>query len=402
MEPYLRYLDDDNFIDWVYSPTPQSDEFWKSYLKENPKENEIVFALKEVLNGLHTEDAVISVQEKQEVLERILFRAKNSKVRTINTPGLVKRYYKYAAILVIIIASSVYIKTNMNGVEVLPFSDINITANDSIVNTQLTFGTGEQFLIEEEESTLEYNYLGNIIVNKNDTINSSVANGEHETESLNTLIIPYGRRSKITLSDGTIAHLNAGTQFIFPNKFIGDNRTVFLSGEAFFEVSHNKSMPFIVKTIEEKLFVEVLGTKFNVSAYPSDNEVLTVLTEGKVNVVECSMLRDKRTLLKPGELASWHKEDKSLNVKEVNTDHHTLWTQGLLHFESEPIVNVIKKLERFYNIHVTYGALTNDVINTSISGKLDLNDDIDVTLDNLTITMGFNFETNNNKNYMIN
>ncbi len=402
MEPYSRYLEDKYFIDWVCSPTPESNAFWESYVNENPKEKEIVHTLKNVLLNLKTEDAFISVEEKQEILERILDRTSHTQIRRLNRYSPVKKYYKYAAILIIVITSGVFVNNSIGSREALPFSDVNITAHDSIINTQLTFATGEQLLIEEEKSTIEYNHLGNIIVNQNDTINNSIANNEDEVESLNTLMIPYGRRSRITLSDGTIAHLNAGTQFVFPDKFIGAKRTVFLSGEAFFEVAHNNKRPFIVKTIEEQIAIEVLGTKFNVSAYPSDHEVLTVLTEGKVNVVEHNIFRDKRTLLKPGELASWHKGDESLDVKEVNTDHHTLWIQGLLHFESEPIVNVIKKLERFYNIRVAFGELTDEVTDTSISGKLDLNDDIEITLENLMITTGFNFETNNNKNYMIN
>ena len=243
--------------------------------------------------------------------------------------------------------------------------------------------------------------MGEVIVNQSDTINNNVANKKDEVESLNTLIIPYGRRSKITLSDGTIAHLNAGTQFVFPEKFLGDRRTVFLSGEAFFEVASNKEKPFIVKTIVEKLSIEVVGTKFNVSAYPSDQDVLTVLTEGKVNVVEKNIFKDRKTLLKPGQLASWNRGDKNINVKEVNTDNYTLWIQGLLQFESEPIVNVIKKLERFYNIEITLDELTNELVGTSISGKLDLNDDIKMTLENLMITAGFNFEKINNNKYMI-
>ncbi len=402
MEPYSRYLEDKCFIDWVFDPTPESNTFWESYIKSNPEEKEIVYALKKILLGLKTNDAIISNEEKQEVLEQILSKtnsAKTSKVKTL--PGFIKRYYKYAAIFIVIITASIFINENFVQNKKLPFSDINLTALDSITSTQLNLASGEQLLIKEAKSTIEYNDLGNIILNESDTINKNIAYSNSEKESLNTLIIPYGRHSKITLSDGTIVHLNAGTQFVFPEKFIGDKRTVFLSGEAFFEVTSNKEKPFIVKTIVEELSVEVLGTKFNVSAYPSDKEVLTVLTEGKVNVVEENILNDNKTVLKPGQLAAWNKDAESIKVKDVNTDNYTLWTQGLLYFESEPMANVIKKLERFYNIELTFDESTNKLYSTSISGKLDLNDNLKRTLENLEATAELNFEKINNRKYMI-
>ncbi len=402
MEPYSRYLEDKCFIDWVFDPTPESNTFWESYIKSNPEEKEIVYALKKILLGLKTNDAIISNEEKQEVLEQILSKtnsAKTSKVKTL--PGFIKRYYKYAAIFIVIITASIFINENFVQNKKLPFSDINLTALDSITSTQLNLASGEQLLIKEAKSTIEYNDLGNIILNESDTINKNIAYSNSEKESLNTLIIPYGRHSKITLSDGTIVHLNAGTQFVFPEKFIGDKRTVFLSGEAFFEVTSNKEKPFIVKTIVEELSVEVLGTKFNVSAYPSDKEVLTVLTEGKVNVVEENILNDNKTVLKPGQLAEWNKDAESIKVKDVNTDNYTLWTQGLLYFESEPMANVIKKLERFYNIELTFDESTNKLYSTSISGKLDLNDNLKRTLENLEATAELNFEKINNRKYMI-
>ena len=402
MEPYSRYLQDKCFIDWVYNPTPENNIFWKSYIKNNPEEKEIIYTLKNIFAGLKANDAIISNKEKQKNLERILNQINNAKTKNVKTlPSFIKRYYKYASVFILILTASIIINKNFVENKNLPFSDINLTALDSITNTQLNLGTGEQILIEETKSTIEYNDLGNIIVNQSDAINKNIAHSKVEEESLNTLIIPYGRYSKVTLSDGTIVHLNAGTQFVFPEKFIGDKRTVFLSGEAFFEVTSNKEKPFIVKTIVEELSVEVLGTKFNVSAYPSDKEVLTVLTEGKVNIVEDNILNDNKTVLKPGQLATWNKGNENIIVKGVNTDNYTLWTQGLLYFESEPILNVIKKLERFYNVHITFDELTNKLNNINISGKLDLNDDLKRTLENIEATAEFNFEKTNKRKYMI-
>ncbi len=397
MEPYSRYLEDEFFIDWVSRPTQLSDTYWESYIKENPSEKEIIYTLKEFLLSFRTKDFSLSQEEKEEILVNLL----NNTSKTIKPKvfNLRKKHYKYAAIIVVAITVSVYLK--FNKAEKLPFSNVNIAALDSITNTQLTFSTGEQHLIKEEKSIIEYNDLGSIIVNQKDTLNNNVIYKKEAVELLNTLITPYGKRSRITLSDGTIVHLNAGTEFVFPEKFLGNKRIVFLSGEAFFEVTSNKEKPFIVKTREEKLSIEVVGTKFNVSAYPSDLDVLTVLTEGKVNVVENNMLKNKKTSLIPGQLAIWNKDDENIKVKEVNTDNYTLWTQGLLYFESDSMINVIKKIERFYNIEITFDKSATRLANTSISGKLDLKDDIKKTLENLMITAKFNFEIIDNRTYII-
>lgn len=401
MEPYSRYLEDEFFIDWICNPTLESNAFWESYIHDNPSEKEIIETLEKLLQSLKTQDAVISNQEKQELLERILNETYSAKSKQPKIYSFIKAYYKYAAILIVaIVAGSFYLNKSQNSEE-LPFSNINMTALDSITNTQLTFATGEQLLIKEDKSTIRYNDLGGVVVNETDTVNNSVINKKEKLETLSTLIVPYGKRSKITLSDGTIAHLNAGTQFVFPEKFIGSKRTVFLSGEAFFEVSANKEKPFIVRTIEDKLSVEVVGTKFNVSAYPSDGEILTVLTEGKVNVVEKDVFKNRRTALIPGQLATWNKDNNQTNVKEVNTDHYTLWIEGLLYFESEPISNVIKKLERFYNINIVHDKTSSKFIDTSISGKLDLKDELKFTLENLMAITEFSFEKIDNKRYMI-
>ncbi|MBJ6366908.1 FecR family protein [Snuella sedimenti] len=400
MEPYSRYLEDSFFIEWVYKPTQDSDRFWQNYIYENPEERDVIIALKELLLSLKVEPFVISKKEKDEILRELLIKVATGK-KTGKIHYFIRRYYKYAALLLVFIAIGFLINEHFYKSTKLPFNNINIVALDSINSTRLTFGTGENVFIEEKESLIEFNGLGNIVVNQNDTISNGSRADNKEIETLNTLITPYGKRSKVALSDGTVAYLNAGTQFVFPEKFIGSKRTVFLSGEAFFEVSPNKEKPFIVQTVVDELSIEVVGTKFNVSAYPSDQDVLTVLTEGKVNVVEDNVFKKDKTFLSPGQLAVWNKEEERVKVRDVNTDNYTLWIQGLLHFESEPLFNVIKKIERFYNVEVTFNESADKLMGVKISGKLDLKEDLNKTLQNLMITADFNFEKINTRKYMI-
>ena len=401
MKLYSKYIENDLFLSWIYNPTPETTSFWQDYILKNPQEKEIINVLKEVLVDLKTEDVKLSEKEKEEIFNKLLNKIDN-KNKPNKVYNLVKRTYKYVAILVLVlIATNVVINTNFKKTDDFIFNNISETPLDSVVNanTQLILGSAEPLLIDEKKSLIEYTKQGKVVLNEKDTISSNVKN-EGKVLLFNKLIVPFGKRSKIVLSDGSVVHLNAGTKFVFPEKFVSNQRTVFLSGEAFFEVTANKEKPFVVKTIEEKISIEVLGTKFNVSAYPIDSDILTVLTEGKVVVAEKNIFRTQKTILKPGQLATWNKNNESINVKEVNTDNYTLWTSGLLYFESESIVNIVRKIERFYNVKIVFENMS-DAKNINVSGKLDLNDKIEQTLENLTITTKFKFEIINDKKYVL-
>ncbi len=401
MQLYSKYIENDSFLSWVYNSTTETNEFWEDYMLKNPEEKELIKTLKEILRGLKPEDLKLSEKEKEEIFNKLLNKI-DSKKKSNKLFYLIKSTYKYAAILILVlIVANVFVNNDSKKTDAIFFNDISETPIDSFgkTNTQLIFGSGEPLLIDEKKSLIEYTKQGFVVLNEKDTISTDIKK-EGKILLFNKLIVPFGKRSKIILSDGSVVHLNAGTKFIFPKRFTSNERTVFLSGEAFFEVTSNKEKPFIVKTIDEKVSVEVLGTKFNVSAYPIDSDILTVLTEGKVVVEEKSIFRTQKTILKPGQLATWNKNNESIDVKHVNTDNYTLWTSGLLYFESESIVNIVRKIERFYNVKIVFENLP-DAKNINVSGKLDLNDEIEQTLENLTITTEFKFEIINDKKYVL-
>ncbi|WP_339714700.1 FecR domain-containing protein [uncultured Kriegella sp.] len=171
----------------------------------------------------------------------------------------------------------------------------------------------------------------------------------------NTLTVPYGKRFDIILSDSSHVVLNSGTSLKYPVKFIkGKNREVYLTGEAFFDVAKNTEQPFIVNTNE--LNIRVFGTKFNVSAYPEDNATNTVLVEGSVGLYqEESYDSAKTTFLTPGHLASLNKKNKGISVESAETAIYTAWMTGGIIFRHVPFKNIIKKLERHYDVSIING-----------------------------------------------
>lgn len=271
------------------------------------------------------------------------------------------KVFKYAAVAVLFIAVGYIFQQGFlkNNREV-------IAPNEKIT---LQLDNGDIEIINEEGIGQIFDNQGNAIGIQNG--NQLIYNKDNNLETLvyNTLSVPYGKRSKVQLSDGTVANLNAGTSLRFPVKFIeGKNREVFVeSGEAYFDVTKDTKHPFIVHT--EEVGVMVLGTQFNVSSYPEDRDISTVLIEGVVRIYDKAEPYniETATLLKPGFKAAWNKTKDEINIEEADIEIHTAWINGKIIFKHIPFSHIIKKLERHYNVEIINNdeALGKDLITAS-------------------------------------
>ena len=169
---------------------------------------------------------------------------------------------------------------------------------------------------------------------------------------------PYGEKSKVVLSDGTVVWLNAGSTLKYSNKFNTANRKVELNGEGYFEVRRNEKLPFFVKT--KDLQLQVLGTKFNFRDYPEDHEVVVSLLEGKVELNNL-LKKEKEAILAPDERAILNKTNGRMTVETVTASNASQWTDGYLFFDEELLPDIVKELERSYNVTIR---IANDSLNT--------------------------------------
>ncbi len=172
------------------------------------------------------------------------------------------------------------------------------------------------------------------------------------TVQMNTLRVPRGGEYKLTLSDGTKVWLNAETELTYPVAFAGDHRTVKLQGEAYFDVTHNPEKPFIVESGNQ--CIEVLGTSFNVSAYQTDEQIVTTLVEGKVNVSVEQNHQMKSVVLRPEEQLVNELESNELKVYEVDTYTYTSWKDGRFVFRNETLEHMMTQLARWYQVDVIF------------------------------------------------
>lgn len=161
-------------------------------------------------------------------------------------------------------------------------------------------------------------------------------------------IAPNGQKSQLVLADGTKVYLNSGTILRYDNRFGKQNRKIELAGEAYFEVTRNEKIPFIIYTSDVE--VRVLGTKFNVMAYPDEPSIETTVTEGTVNVKERS--GDQSLIITANQKASYTKTKKTLISRVVNPVTFTSWKENILYFDNENFENVISKLERWYDVSI--------------------------------------------------
>ena len=182
------------------------------------------------------------------------------------------------------------------------------------------------------------------------------------TDSLE-IVAPIGSRTIVQLSDGTEVHLNYGSRIKYPQKFSGNTREVILSGEGFFDVTHNPAKPFIVKTA--KLNVKVLGTSFNVMAYPDKDEVEATLVKGKV-VLEQNEGAQTKTIgsMVPGQHVSYNVKTGAVYSSQGNIEKYTSWKDGKLIFEDALITQVAEKLSRMFNVDIEVSDDIKDYIYT--------------------------------------
>ena len=168
-------------------------------------------------------------------------------------------------------------------------------------------------------------------------------NGKVTKSVLHTVEVPVGGEFDLTLADGTRVWLNSDTKFRFPTYFSGETREVYVEGEAYFAVSKDAEHPFIVHTGGAR--VKVLGTEFNLCAYPEER-VVTTLAKGKVEVADGTC----KVCLQPGEQAIYNKSVNNIEVRKVDVTLYSSWLKGVFEFENMSLREIGKQLSRWYGV----------------------------------------------------
>lgn len=346
--------------------TPEETNEVIAYYKKNQLTDD--FPTVEDIQALLTETPKMDEQTANDIFLNILSASKEDET-TIELSPQKSNFRKYiaiaASVVVLLGIGFVYQKENFKA---KPEQKFDFKSTDIVLQLE----NGNTQIISENNKVEVRDADGNVVGNQDGDKIVYDDNSDLETVTYNTIKIPYGKKFKLQLSDGTLVHLNSGTTLKYPVKFIaGENRQVFLDGEAFFDVAKDKKHPFIVNA--DALNIRVLGTHFNVSNYPEDTATDVVLVEGSVGMYRSNEEFDaaKNTILKPGYKGSFNRENAFISTKPVITDIYTSWINGGLTFRNMTFKNIITKLERRYNVTIINKneKLANEKFNASFSDE---------------------------------
>ena len=216
--------------------------------------------------------------------------------------------------------------------------------------------------------------------------------GTSNNETYTTVTTTRGQNSKIILPDSSVVWVNSGTTLSYNTNFASARRDIKLVGQAYFQIARNKEIPLVVSC--NNLKVKVLGTRFDVSAYPNDSHISVVLESGKVelsNVIDKSLAYT----MKPGEMAEYAPENQKLVVRKDYNSKLTSWKDGILVFKDDLMYEVFKRLERRYNIDIE---VKDDKINKLVFNATIVNENIEEVLELIKYSCAINYTITSSRN----
>lgn len=279
--------------------------------------------------------------------ENVLKRVKRGRGRQIGF----RYWWKYAALFILPLGVALVLWQGMKNepVEVhRQFSAVSRPGGERAIlklydgKTVMLDSTLKSSLIAREANVrieMDSNHL--LRYSSHDSVGMANVNKNNE------LIIPKGGEYQVVLADGTKVWLNSASRLIYPQSFVGKERRVVLSGEAFFDVAHDAERPFIVET--SRMNVKVLGTRFNVNDYDDNEEVSTTLVNGSVEIVSGGQQAFR---LIPGEQA--YGKENELEKREVNVRLYTSWIDGKFLFNNTELEEIAKQISRWYDVEIFF------------------------------------------------
>lgn len=197
------------------------------------------------------------------------------------------------------------------------------------------------------------------------------------------VIAGYGEKAEVVLPDGSRVWINSGSKITYNDEFNRKQRPVYLEGEAYFEVTKDKERPFIVKT--ESMFVEALGTSFNIRSYSEDQQAFAVLIEGKIKVSASG----QEQILSENQRAIFNKSTQTLTTDMVRSGDFVQWKSGNLYFDNQSFEDIARTLSRIFNVDIQFAS--DKLRSIRFSGTLGMSS-IRNTLDILSLTSPMRYE----------
>ena len=306
--------------------------------------------------------------------------------RTVRFPS--RRVLRYAAaiLLPVLVAGGAWLFLLKPDIQTL--ADLDEVIRPGSQRAVLILSDGGRVTLDDDHSPSQISEGGTVIMNEQQVLDYfSEEQAPGSAMVYNELRTPRGGGYQLKLADGTRAWLNAGSSLKYPVSFQGSSREVILEGEAYFEVTPSDH-PFIVHS--GNMDVRVLGTTFNISAYPDEDAFMTTLVEGKVSVEVFSDEGITAMELAPNDQATVEPSASVITITEVNPSYYTSWMRGKIEFNNENLDMVMKQLARWYDFD--YRFENPEAMGYHFTARLDRDASISSILEMLEMTTRVNFE----------
>ncbi|MFA4869628.1 MAG: FecR domain-containing protein [Pedobacter sp.] len=302
----------------------------------------------------------------------------------LNLNKTVKLWPRIAAAVAIllIVGSGIIFYIDKTDKESIAYTDV---VSPGSVGATLTLANGKKIKLDDAANG-ELAKESGIIISKTASgqIIYEIQEQVSDINSVNTLSTAKGENYSIILPDKSKVWLNAASSLTYSTALnVNKKRVVELMGEAYFEVFHDKAHPFIVETKNQTL--EVLGTHFNLAAYPDDPVIRTTLLEGRVSLNN----QTNKVFLTPGQQATLSQVKPTFNVKDVNVTDAVAWKNGLFAFKNESIRSIMEEISRWYDVDFE---LHGDIENKTFGGTVSRFSDIREVLNVLELTGAIHFK----------
>jgi len=375
-----RLVIDESFQRYCLGIDKSANEYWEGWLLENPARKEEFFKAKElylILNGginalnFEKDKAVFYGRLKTEgILSEEISGTKV--VRLTNDKEVKSKFSVYklfaaaAVFIAVVFGTYVFLKTDKPASQLADNKSMDARKPDKAPGRDkatLTLADGTTIVLDSSANGVISQNGGFKVINTGGLL--TYQNGHEGAKVLfNTISTPKGGQYQLLLADGSKVWLNSLSSLRFPTVFNGKERSVELTGEGYFEISHNASMPFHVKS--NNMDVEVLGTHFNIMAYGDEESTKTTLLQGKVKV------QKERTfvVLTPGQQAQVNKEGAIKLDKNADVEEAVAWKNGVFQFDGADMRTVMRHIGRWYDIETV---LQGDMKNIHLGGKVSRN-----------------------------
>ncbi len=346
------FLNDESFREWVLGSRKPEDALWTNWLAAHPEKRSIVDRARNILLALEPLPAATALSDAEltEMAKKIQHKIAANKPLTSPFRFIRSTWFRAAAALVIV-CGALFLFNGSNSERDKLFAlaeNATVPAAGASVTVQGRTAKHREPKAKSGSKTFRRN-------------------------GFTTLLVGAAQRTGVTLPDGTRVWLNSGSRLIYPVRFSGKTREVYLEGDGYFDVTHHPAQPFYVHA--KNMNISVLGTEFYMSTDATGKANYAVLVRGSIAFSAGKWLNKISEKLVSGQQINYNPETSRFAISEVPTAEFESWKEGFVNLRSESLAGIIKRIEKYYNLAVDTNGL--DLSQETFSGRLDFQQNAD-------------------------